>query len=84
MTVEEKRHWSGDADGYVGELVTAEDMEGLGVGRALMAAAEHWAGERGLGYVTLETGAGNSRGRRFYHHLAYEEEDVRLTKSLPG
>ncbi len=85
VTVEERPHWSGgDADGYVGELVTAEDMEGRGVGRALMAAAEQWAVERGLRHLTLETGAGNSRARTFYQHLGYAEEEVRLTKLLPG
>jgi ribosomal protein S18 acetylase RimI-like enzyme len=82
VTVEERCHWSGDADGYVGELVTAEDMEGRGVGRALMDAAERWADERGLGHLTLETGAANGRARGFYRHLGYEEEDVRLTKLL--
>jgi ribosomal protein S18 acetylase RimI-like enzyme len=82
VTAEQRHHWSGDADAYVGELVTAEDVEGSGVGRALMDAAERWARQRDLAHLTLETGAGNSRARGFYRHLGYEDEDVRLTKRL--
>lgn len=82
VTAEERLHWSGAVDAYVGALVTAEDMEGVGVGRQLMNAAERWARERGLDRLTLETGARNLHARRFYQHLGYEEEDVRLTKSL--
>jgi GNAT superfamily N-acetyltransferase len=75
-------HFSGAVDGYVGELVVSEDHEGQGVGRALMAAAEQWAVERGLTRMTLETGAGNAGARAFYRRLGYVEEEVRLTRRL--
>lgn len=84
VTVEERTHWTGAVDAYVGELIVAADVEGLGIGRALMAAAEQWACERGLEFLTLETGAANSRARGFYRTLGYAEEDVRLTKPLRG
>jgi ribosomal protein S18 acetylase RimI-like enzyme len=57
-------------------------MEGRGIGQALLAAAEVWARDRGLTYMTLETGARNARAREFYRLAGYEEEDVRLTKRL--
>lgn len=82
VTAQERRHWSGDLDAYVGALATAEDMEGRGVGRLLMEAAERWARDRGLDHLTLETGARNARARGFYRHLGYEEEDIRLTKAV--
>jgi GNAT superfamily N-acetyltransferase len=82
VTVGERKHFTGQVDGYVGELVTAAAMEGQGVGRALMVAAEDWARQQGLAHLTLETGAANRRARQFYEHLGYVEEEVRLTRSL--
>jgi ribosomal protein S18 acetylase RimI-like enzyme len=82
VAVTEQRHWSGDLDAYVGELATAEHLEGRGIGRALLAAAEDWATSRGLGHITLETGAANSRARGFYGALGYLDEEVRLTRIL--
>jgi ribosomal protein S18 acetylase RimI-like enzyme len=82
VSVGETKHFTGQIDGYVGELVTSEALEGRGVGRALMAAAENWARQRGLSNLTLETGAANVRARRFYQHLGYLEEEVRLTRRL--
>jgi GNAT superfamily N-acetyltransferase len=82
VTVAERTHFTGDVDAYVGELVTADGMEGRGIGRALMGATETWARDRGLRCLTLETGARNSRARDFYRLAGYEEEDVRLTKCL--
>jgi ribosomal protein S18 acetylase RimI-like enzyme len=82
VSVGETNHFTGQVDGYVGELVTAEALEGRGVGRALMAAAENWARQRGLSNLTLETGAANIRARKFYEHLGYLEEEVRLTRRL--
>ncbi len=75
-------HFSGEVDAYVGELVTDGAAEGRGVGRALMAAAEEWAAERGLARITLDTGIRNDRARRFYAAFGFEEEDVRLSKRV--
>jgi GNAT superfamily N-acetyltransferase len=75
-------HFSGAMDGYVGELIVSADHEGQGAGRALMAAAEQWAIERGLTRMTLETGAANAGARAFYARLGYVEEEVRLTRRL--
>jgi ribosomal protein S18 acetylase RimI-like enzyme len=57
-------------------------MEGRGVGRALLAAAEDWAAGRGLAYITLETGTGNDRARHFYECAGYKGEEIRLTKPV--
>jgi GNAT superfamily N-acetyltransferase len=47
-----------------------------------MAAAEAWGAERGLSFITLETGAANHTARAFYAALGYAEEDVRLSKPI--
>lgn len=80
----ERRHFTGERDGYVGELAVAADAGRTGVGRALMAAVHEWAAGRGLRRVTLETGAANATARAFYAALGYAEEDVRLTLTLPS
>lgn len=82
VSVSERRHFSGQLDGYVGELVVAASEVRRGVGSTLMAAAEDWARRRGLPFLTLETGAANRAARIFYQALGYAEEDVRLTKRL--
>lgn len=64
-----QRHWTGDLDAYVGELATAEHLEGRGIGRALLARAEEWARGRGLDRITLDAGAANTHARGFYTSL---------------
>ena len=82
VTVTERRHFTGEIDAYVGELVVQAAFERRGVGTLLMDAAEEWARRRGLRHLTLETGAANEAARAFYGRRGYREEDVRLTKAL--
>jgi len=82
VSLAERSHFTGQTDAYIGELVVDAHMEGRGVGRALLAAAEDWAAGRGLAYIRLETGAGNDRARHFYECAGYKEEDIRLTKPV--
>ena len=82
VTCGEREHFTGEVDGYVGELVVAGGCVRRGVGRALMTAAEQWAAGRGLSHLTLETGAANLAARGFYGALGYRDEDVRLTKRV--
>src|SRR5437879_4073510 len=78
----ERRHFSGETDAYVGELVVARHAEGQGVGRALLAEVQRWAVGRGGRRLTLETGAANGSARAFYAALGFQEEDVRLSCDL--
>lgn len=82
VSVGSKKHFTGDVDAYVGELVVAASAEGSGAGSALMAAAEAWARARGHARLTLDTGAANVRARAFYGRLGFLDEDVKLTKTL--
>ncbi|WP_308121175.1 GNAT family N-acetyltransferase [Paractinoplanes bogorensis] len=82
VTVTERRHFAGEIDAYVGELVVRADHEHRGVGTLLMAEAEEWARQRGLRHLTLDTGAANHGARAFYARRGYQEEDVRLTKRI--
>lgn len=82
VTVTERAHFTGEVEGYVGELAVAETATRSGTGRALMAAAEAWARDRGLRRLSLDTGAGNGGARAFYAALGYAEEDVRVSRGL--
>jgi ribosomal protein S18 acetylase RimI-like enzyme len=82
VTASTRRHFAGELDVYVGELVVDRKAEGRGIGRMLMAAVEDWGREQGLAHISLDTGAANAHARAFYRALGYEEEDVKLTKPL--
>jgi ribosomal protein S18 acetylase RimI-like enzyme len=79
---EERTHWSGGSELYVGELVVAKSFEGQGVGRALIDALTDHAKQRDLTTITLDTGAANTNARAFYNRLGFAEEDVKVTKTL--
>lgn len=81
-TVSHNTHFTGQRQAYIGELATSENVEGQGVGSALVEACEQWAREQGYGIITLTTGAGNSRALRFYGRLGFHQEDITLTKLL--
>ena len=81
-TVSHSTHFTGQRQAYIGELATSENVEGQGVGSALVEACEQWAREQGYPIITLTTGAGNTRALRFYDHLGFQSEDVTLTKLL--
>lgn len=82
VTVSASKHFSGEPQAEIGELAVADDVEGQGVGSALLAAAEQWARERGYHFVSLGTGAANTRARAFYAQHGFREEDIRLTKEF--
>lgn len=70
------------AHGHIGILAVAEASEGLGVGTALIAAAENWARRRGLEAITLNVFEGNGRARRLYERLGFRAETLRYRKEL--
>jgi ribosomal protein S18 acetylase RimI-like enzyme len=83
VSVRASTHFTGERDGYIGELVVAERASRHGIGRALIAAADAWASDHVLRNLTLHTGAFNTNARAFYAALGFTEEEVRLTRPLP-
>ncbi|HSS53213.1 MAG TPA: GNAT family N-acetyltransferase [Gaiellales bacterium] len=84
VCVGERRHVTGEVDTYIGELVVAKKAEGVGVGRALVSAAEDWGRSRGRRRVVVDTGAANVPARQFYAALGYEEEDITVSQAIAG
>lgn len=82
VTVRRQKHFSGQDQAYVGELVVASSTARSGVGTALMRAAEAWAESRGLQRLSLGTGASNRASLAFFRNLGYREGDVRLSRPL--
>ncbi len=82
VSVGRQRHFTGEEYAYIGELAVAAAMEGRGLGRTLVVAAEAWAGARGYRLLALDTGTANVRARRFYERLGYAEESIKLVKVL--
>jgi GNAT superfamily N-acetyltransferase len=83
ISVRPSTHFTGERDGYIGELVVAHRAARRGIGRALVAAADGWARDHGLRHLTLHTGAFNTGARAFYADLGFVEEEVRLTRAVP-
>jgi ribosomal protein S18 acetylase RimI-like enzyme len=70
---------------YVELLAVDQQSEGRGVGRALMAYAEHWARRHGCLEVVLDVFARNEGAIAFYRRLGYEPDHIRMAKPLaPG
>jgi GNAT superfamily N-acetyltransferase len=82
ISVKPSAHFTGERDGYIGELVVADRAARRGIGRALIAAADAWARDHGLRNLTLHTGAFNTGARAFYADLGFAEEEVRLTRPV--
>jgi GNAT superfamily N-acetyltransferase len=83
ISIRPSTHFTGERDGYIGELVVADRASRRGIGRALVDAADAWARDHGLRNLTLNTGAFNEAARAFYATLGFAEEEVRLTRPLP-
>jgi len=67
---------------HVADLAVREGARRLGVGRALMRAAEAWAREQGLSVVGLDVWSTNERAMAFYRRLGYRPESLHLIKEL--
>jgi GNAT superfamily N-acetyltransferase len=63
---------------WVEEVMVAEAARRAGIGAALMAEAESWAGEQGAAYISLAT----RRAASFYNALGYEDSATFFRKLL--
>jgi len=82
ISIREQTHFTGQTDAYIGELAVASGMERRGIATALLNAAEGWAAQRGMKFLTLHTQAANQPARNLYRQLGYHEEELQLTKAI--
>jgi len=67
---------------HVADLAVAADARRLGVGSALMEAAEEWARGQGLATISLEAWSTNERALAFYRELGFRPESLCLYKEV--
>ena len=67
---------------HISVIAVSADMQGRGVGAALMAHAEAWARARGHTRVTLSVFERNHRAQRLYERAGYDVEMRRYIKLL--
>jgi len=68
--------------GRITALAVLPSMQGHGVGRALVEAAETYCRERGLGRIEVTSGLAHSAAYDFYRRLGYEDHGVRFAKAI--
>jgi len=68
--------------GFVAYMAVEPDHRGVGVGAALLAAAEGEARRRGLPYMALMVTEENEAARKLYHRSGYRTERRLLCKRL--
>lgn len=75
-------YFTGERHGHLGILAVATEAEGKGAGRALIAAVERWAADRGHRFLTLNVFAGNERARSVYERAGFAPDTIRYAKEL--
>lgn len=73
---------SHEPSAHLEAIAVSEDAEGMGVGQALLAAAEDEARAKGATTITLHVFAVNTRARGFYEKSGYDGELMRYIKPL--
>ena len=64
--------------------VVLADVRGLGVGAALLDAAEQWALDQGISYLSAGIHHRNAGAVRFYSRHGYTDSGISLGRRLPG
>jgi ribosomal protein S18 acetylase RimI-like enzyme len=70
------------AVGRITGIAVADEARGRGVGRLLVAAAERFFAEQGIGRLEITSGPTHQAAHDFYRHLGYEDMGVRFAKPL--
>jgi len=79
---EHKDDISWEACGTVPLLAVTEEVQGTGVGRLLIEAAETWAKAQGFRLLHLEVFSANNQAQGFYQKLGFQPETLNMIKPL--
>ncbi|UTR05898.1 GNAT family N-acetyltransferase [Alkalihalobacillus sp. LMS6] len=67
---------------YIAGIATTSEAQGRGVGKELMTKAEQWAREQGVKTIVLDVFKANEHAVRFYEYAGYQQEIVKMTKTI--
>lgn len=70
--------------GWVYYVATSPDLQGAGIGRAMMAAAEAWLRDRGVWKAQLMIRADNVAAKGFYERLGYRDTGTACFQKVIG
>lgn len=71
------------ASAEIDAIAVTQFLRGSGIGKALLAASEAWASEKGAAYLSLGVHAFNTRAQSLYQEFGFEVEQVKMGKFLP-
>ncbi|HKT41638.1 MAG TPA: GNAT family N-acetyltransferase [Rhodanobacteraceae bacterium] len=74
--------FSGNRACHIADLAVAPGHDGRGIGRALLAYAENWAGKQRCKWLTLAVFPANTRARALYERTGFATDLVRMAKPL--
>lgn len=83
IDVAERRPLQEGRSAEIGGLVVAADLHRIGLGRALVAAAEQWAAGRGLASMTVRSRSTRAGAHAFYRGLGFEDVKTSLVFRKP-
>jgi ribosomal protein S18 acetylase RimI-like enzyme len=72
--------FTGERHAHISDLVVSREGEGVGVGRALMDAADQWSRQQGHRFVTLSVFPDNRRALALYERLGFQTDVFRMLK----
>lgn len=67
--------------GRITALAVDEDQRGLGVGKRLLAAAERWFAEHGVGRIEVTSAEQREQAHAFFRGMGFREKRLRLVKN---
>ncbi|HLO11613.1 MAG TPA: GNAT family N-acetyltransferase [Pseudoneobacillus sp.] len=75
-------YFTGEEQGYISSIAVSKEGEGKGIAKKLMQKAEEWSQQKGYKQLVLHVFANNERAIRFYQHLSFETEIVKMVKEI--
>jgi ribosomal protein S18 acetylase RimI-like enzyme len=77
-----KDFFTDESHGYVSDIAVKKEVEGRGVGRLLLEAAENWSKDKGFRLLVLHVLIGNERAKRIYEKSGFQSDNIQLAKLL--
>jgi len=68
--------------GRITALIVSKELQGEGVGRMLVDAAEEWMRKKGCQLVEVTSNDRRAAAHAFYRHMGYERSSIRFFKKL--